>query len=422
MTAVALAPPGAARARAARDLPVWPLGVLFAAFPLWWVLGLGAFVAPIAAVPMAVLMVRSRRRTRIPRGFLVWVLFLLWMVMAATQLDSGPRLVGFAFRLAAYVSATIFFLYVYNCSNRLLPAGRASGYVTLFCCWVVIGGYLGVLFPEGSLTTPFEKIVPGSIATNEFVKDLVHPKFAEIQAPWGSPEVFERPSAPFAYTNAWGSHWALLMPFVLHYLLTRASGWRRAATIVIVPLSLVPAFSTLNRGMFLAIGLGLVYVALRFAMRGHVRWLGAVCGVLLVGMSAFWLSGLSSVISTRTQYSSTNTGRAAVYGEAFTRTLESPILGHGAPRPSETLGISVGTQGQFWNIMFSFGFPALILFCVWIWILAWRTRRVPASLLWLHAVPVMAAFMVFYYGLDGTQLVLIFTAGALALRPAEAPS
>ncbi|MFC7645732.1 hypothetical protein ACFQX6_37810 [Streptosporangium lutulentum] len=185
--------------------------------------------------------------------------------------------------------------------------------------------------------------------------------------------------------------------------------------------SLVPAFATLNRGMFLAIGFGLLYAALRFALRGHVRWLVAVCTLMMVGLGAAYLSGLSEVISTRTEYSTTNTGRAAIYQEAFLRTLNSPILGFGGPRPSLSLGISVGTQGHFWNVMFSFGFPALALFCLWLWSLAWRTRWAPSSMMWLHVVPVMALFMVFYYGLDGTQLVLIFMAAALGLRPPDAP-
>ncbi|GGL56968.1 O-antigen ligase family protein [Planomonospora parontospora] len=405
----------------ARPLPLWPLHVLFTGFPVLWVLGVGAFAAPIAAAPMAVAMWRSTQRVRIPRGFLVWMLFLVFLVASATQLDTAPRMVGFVFRLMNYLSATVVFLYVYNCSRRVLPVRRAAGFVAVFWIWVVIGGFLGVLFPEGSFSTPFEKVLPGAISSNEFVGDLVHPKFAEVQAPWGSPEVFERPSAPFAYTNAWGSHYALLLPFVLLYLLTSVKRWHRPMIALIAAASLVPAFATLNRGMFLAIGLGLLYAALRFALRGHVRWLVAVCTLLITGLGAAYLSGLSEVISTRTEYSTTNTGRAAIYQEAFVRTLESPILGYGGPRPSLNLGISVGTQGHFWNLMFSFGFPALGLFCLWLWSMAWRTRAVPASMMWLHVVPVMASFMVFYYGLDGTQLVLIFMAGALGLRPPDAP-
>ena len=39
-----------------RLLPAWPFLLLFAGFPVWWVLGLGSFAPQICAIPMVVLM------------------------------------------------------------------------------------------------------------------------------------------------------------------------------------------------------------------------------------------------------------------------------------------------------------------------------------------------------------------------------
>ena len=81
------------------------------------------------------------------------------------------------------------FLYIYNARARLTrPAD-----VRALCCsvgFVVFGGYLGVLFPHGSLHTPAESLLPANIAQNEYVQALVHPSFAEVQQPYGSPKVF----------------------------------------------------------------------------------------------------------------------------------------------------------------------------------------------------------------------------------------
>ncbi|MFI0454555.1 O-antigen ligase family protein [Actinomadura sp. 6N118] len=397
------------------DLPVWPLTLLFAGFPVFWLLGLGAFAAPIAATTMiAHMMLRGGIRS--PRGYGVWLLFLIWMFFAGTQIDTFGRGIGFVFRSLNYGAATVIFLYVFNSSRVRLPVRRMVGLVTLFWVWVVIGGFLGVLMPKFGLTTPFEMMLPKSIASNDYVRDLVHPRMAEIQQPWGAPTPYNRPRAPFPYTNAWGSHYALLFPFVV-LMVTWARPAVRFLLVGLMAASLVPAFATLNRGMFLAVVAGVLYTAVRYLQRGHVRWPAAVIALMSLGGIVALLGGVVSGVSSRTTYSSTSSDRIGLYVETFVRTLDSPILGYGAPRPSEQYVVSVGTQGQFWNVMFSYGFPGLALFCGCLWLLAWRTRRVRADrLLWLHAVLVMCSFMLFYYGLDQTELVLIFIAAALVLR------
>lgn len=215
-----------------------------------------------------------------------------------------------------------------------------------------------------------------------------------------------------------GSHLALLTPFALLYATTATADrrWKRWATVVLLPASLIPAFATLNRGMFLAVGIGVCYVALRFGARGQVRWMAGVVMAILIGLIAAYMANVGDVLSSRTEHSGTNDSRLAIYEEAFTRTLESPLLGYGAPRPSETLDIPAGTHGQFWNVMFSFGFPALLLFCMWMAVLVRRTHGAPGPMLWLHAPPVMTSCMMFYYGLDDTELVVVFVAAAIVMR------
>lgn len=407
------------RIQARRPLPAWPIVMLFAGYPVLWVLGLGGFAATVAALPMLGLLV-LRSQVKAPAGFFLWLVFMGWTVLAATQLDTGGRMIGYAFRFLSYSSAAIIFVYLWN-TSRELPVRRVVGLMVAFLAFVVFGGYLGVLIPKGSFTTPFEMVMPGAIKGNSYVRELVHPKFAEIQFPWGAPAPFKRPSAPFAYTNTWGSHFALLSPFAFAYASMVTQLWRKAAAVLLVVAGLVPASATLNRGMFLSLGIGVVYCSLRLAARGHVRLMMALTGLLSTGLYAAYTLGVFDMISSRTSTSSTNEGRAGIYAEAFNRTLDSPMIGAGAPRPSLTMNISVGTQGQFWNVMFSYGFVGLALFCGFLWWLAVRTRGAPGPLIWLHTVTVMASFMLFFYGIDGTQLVLVFVAGALVLRPPAPP-
>src|SRR5690606_31231392 len=101
--------------------------------------------------------------------------------------------------------------------------------------------------------------------------------------------------------------------------------------------------------------------------------LGVATGAVVV-----WL-GVGSRLEDRTTTSSSTEDRASLYRETFDRTLDSPLFGYGAPRPSVTEGLpSAGTQGHIWMVMFSHGLPALAVFLlalVWFVIATARVRN-----------------------------------------------
>ena len=72
----------------------------------------------------------------------------------------------------------------------------------------------------------------------------MHPLFAQVQDFLGYP--LGRPTAPFLYTNDWGGVYALTIPFfILGWLQSRKAS-RRSAALLILGISLVPAFLSLN--------------------------------------------------------------------------------------------------------------------------------------------------------------------------------
>src|SRR4051812_4083385 len=139
---------------AARELPPWPVYLLFAGFPLWWFLGLGAFAVAVMAIPMFVLLVQ-RRGIEVPPAFFLWIGFVGWACAAALELSTSSKLIGFGVRMANYVGCSIVFLYLYNGRNRLDRRVVLRALV-LFFTVVVAGGYLGILVPRGSLSTPVQ--------------------------------------------------------------------------------------------------------------------------------------------------------------------------------------------------------------------------------------------------------------------------
>src|ERR671931_1967127 len=94
----------AVRRGAWRPLPRWPLMALFVGFPVWWLLGLGALIWPLLALPMLAALV-IRGRLRVPSGFIIWLGFLLWMLGSGIQLDSTERVLGWLYRAGLYFAA-----------------------------------------------------------------------------------------------------------------------------------------------------------------------------------------------------------------------------------------------------------------------------------------------------------------------------
>ncbi|MFH5824416.1 O-antigen ligase family protein [Georgenia sp. AZ-5] len=352
---------------------------------------------------------------RVPRGFGVWLLFLVWMVLSATQLDSGERSIGFVYRALLYVSATVAFLYAYNA--RALTMRYVSGVLTVFWLTAVVGGYVGIITPLLTVHTPLSYIVPDALQANDLVREMVVRRVTQFEpASWAPLD--PRPSAPFLYTNNWGNAYSLLLPFVIVHL-RHVRGHRRFWPLALcLPVSFLPAFLTLNRGMFLALGVGAAYLTLR-ALLGRNRTmlltLAALGGVAAVALAVL---PVADRLEERVTVSSTTEDRLTLYAETIDRALSSPLLGYGAPRPSENPFLdSVGTQGQFWMVLFAHGFVGAVLFMSWLLMLIRGSlRHSDVDALALSAVLVMAALEVLYYGILATGMVLVMVAGAMALR------
>lgn len=402
-------------------LPSWPFTAMLALFPLWWVLG----VAQMAWIPLAacmvVLMVR-RGGIRMPRGFSIWLLFVLLMCGSVIGIDSSGRLIGFIYRVLLYLTITVVFLYVYN-ARQTLTTQHVLGVLTLFWLWAVLGGFAGIIAPEFSFRTPLAYVLPQGLQANELIGEMVVRRLTQYN-PDSWLALDPRPSAPFLYTNGWGNVYSLTLPLVVAYLTRIPRGWKFWSLIALIPLSLIPAFLTLNRGMFIGLGVAALYLLFRFALAGRMRQVMAL-GVLgvICGIAALMLDVMER-LGDRVETSSSTEDRANLYEETFTRTMQSPLFGYGAPRPSYTEGApSAGTQGHVWMVMFSHGFPALLCFLAslaWMFIATWKVQG--TARLILHTVLLVIFVEVFFYGVLPDGLILTFSAAAVLLRERDAPA
>ncbi len=405
-----------------RYLPAgWPLYLLFLGFPLWWVLGAGGLIWPVFAVPMLAWLLRQER-VLAPRGFGVWLAFVFWVFASATQLDEPDRWIGFGYRGLLYLSATITLLYVFNMPRVVLPARTVAFLLSSFWIIVVVGGVLGVMFPTASFRSPVEMLMPQRLLSNDFVYELVHPAFAQVQTFLGY--AVARPSAPFVYTNDWGANFGLLLPFVaLSWQTTLRPGWR-TLTVVVGIAAVIPVVYSLDRALWLSIGLALLYAAIRLALGGRARTLKALLVALPIASALVLLTPLRGLVEDRLETPHSNERRISLAGEATEGVLASPLFGFGAPRPSERNpeAPSVGTQGHLWLVFFSHGLVGGMLFLSWFLYSWWRTRRLlPATAFWCHVALLVMLLQLPFYGMLPAQLHIVMVGLAAAWREFTQP-
>lgn len=404
------------------SLPAWPLVLVFAGYPIWWVLGIGDIALVVAAVVMVHQLLRRRVHAVVPAGFGVWLLFLAWVAVSVVGLDSGGRLIGFGYRALIYAAVTIMFVYIYS-DRRTFSLERVAGLLTGFWAVSIVGGYLGLIWPLFSLRTPMSYVLPQALLSNELVSEMAIRRFTQFN-PDAWVIVTPRPSAPFLYTNGWGNAYSILTPMVIAYAF-HLSGWRRLTLMAAAAASLVPALLSLNRGMFIGLAIAGLYITIRSFAAGHGRVLVGVAFAGVLAGFAFTLLPVEDRLTSRLETSSTTEDRASLYEETLERSLESPILGYGAPRPSESAGLpAAGTQGHLWMLVFSHGIPAALLFAGWLivaFVHTWSQRS--AVGLAMHAATLVILVEIFYYGFVHMGLAVLMAMIAAAWnRPVEVSS
>ena len=403
----------------ATELPAWPLLVGLVGFPVWWVIGLVDVMWPVLGLVMVGYLGRARN-VAMPRGIGLWFAFLMLVVCSGIMLPGPGSLLVWGYRLLQYAAAGVVAIYVYNARSKLTTEVLVGGLVALWAT-TVAGGYLGVLFPDAVFRTPMSYVTPQALLGNELFNHMVIRRFAQFN-PESYFEIAPRPSAPYHYTNNWGQAFTVLTPFVLAAMVI----WRRKRRFwllaVALPIGLVPAFLSLNRGMFIGLALAGTYIAIRKGVRGDARALLAIAAVGVIAASIYTALPTEQLLAQRLEGSSTTEDRASLYAQSLDAIRESPIFGYGAPTEPDNPNLPpVGTQGQLWMVLVSHGPLALLCFVGWMF-MAWlrSIRRHELVPMIANACLLVTMVQIGFYGLLPHGLPVIGVLIAIVLRPPEA--
>jgi len=401
-----------------RRPPGWQLYLLVGTYPVLWVLGLAYFVWPLAA-GVFVLSLCMRRSIRIPPGFGLWVLFLIWMLASVIELSTSQQVSLFLWRAIIYITATGLFLWIYNASADELPSLAVAQAMTVLWACAILGGLAGVIDPSFSFHTLGESLAPASIVANSTGYAYLHAALAQIQFK-ALGHAIGRPMALFAYTNQWAAAVGMLTPFAVITAIEARNLMLRKVVLVLLGLSSICIIVSINRGLWLALALAGAYVGVRLAAAGRAKVLIrglAVCVVLAVAIA---ISPLGNLIQQRVSSShNSNDTRSTLYGQTFSGVNSSPLFGFGSPRAPTNLSynqdIRVGTQGQIYLILYSHGYPGLLFYLGWFayTLLATLRRRAMDELLWASVIIISFAEMMVYDFLPVAMYIVMIACALL---------
>jgi hypothetical protein len=433
---------GQTPARAASDADgvaresAWPVVALLAGYPLWWALGFGDFVFIVAAIPAIWRMIRWRRSgarsIRVPRGFGLWLLFLIVTVAGIATISatapgtiSSPvpsRLLSFSVRTASYVSVTALLLFAGNLTERELPRRKLAWLLGLVAVYTTAGGLAGVIAPGLSFSSPLLLMLPHHVQSNPYILAEMHPSLAQVQDVLGGSN--GRPDAPFAYTNTWGNCLALLLPWLVATWWVRGTRRQRRIAAVVLALAIIPAIYSLNRGLWLGLIVAVCYLAVRLAARGKIALLATIFAGIAVVSLVVLVTPLQGLISQRLQNGHSDAHRAQLSVLATRDALASPVVGFGDTRhevgsvTSIAIGrtancrqcgqMSVGNNGQLWLLLICSGFVGAALYLGFFGYGVWRFWR-DGSPEGMAGVLVLLLTFVFMIAYDAVGAPLAFT-------------
>ncbi|MFD0888405.1 hypothetical protein ACFQ08_28055 [Streptosporangium algeriense] len=418
------------------DRAAWPIAALLVGYPVWWALGFGGLSIVVLAPAMAAVLWR-RRPIKVPRGFGLWLMLLAGYLVSALMLTEMPpgtygdfglgRVLGYVMRLALYVSLLTMVLYLGNLTERELPQLTLVRMLGALFVTTVAGGLLGVLLPGAGLTSPVEMLLPRWIADNPYVHNLIHPTTAQVQKVLG--HASPRPEAPFEWANAWGSNVSVLLVWFVVGWWTYGGPRRRLAVAPLLALCAVPVVYSLNRGLWIGLGIAAVYLLLRLGARTRIM----ACSAIAAGALLLLLSPLRTLVSERLDNPHSNDIRAFTVSATVAAARTSPIIGYGNTRNAMgnhrtiTTGRTdwcegcghppLGSDGQLWHLMITQGFVGAGLYVAF-FAGAIRRHWSDRSPVGLAGVLVMILTLLYMFVYDGlvTPLSLYLISFALLWR------
>jgi hypothetical protein len=345
------------------------------------------------------------------------------------------RSIGYGMRVIQFLSMTVLLLYIGNLREWELSRRRLVGMLGIFFLVATAGGLLGTVFPYFAFSSTLELALPHGIRSNSYVQSLVHPAAAQVQDVLGY--AAPRPKAPFDYTNSWGNNMAVLGVWFICGWLVLGRLRRRLVAVAVLAVAMVPVIYSLNRGMWIGVGLAVAYVGIRLALRGRPIVLLSIAASAATVLLLVLLSPLNGVIQARLDNPRSNDIRANLSAQAVQVSASSPIIGYGTTRTAlgspQSIAVGrtsscqrcgnfvIGSNGQLFQLLITVGYGGAVLYFGFFVFVVWRYGRVPTPIgIAGTLVVLLTIFFSLFYNVLSSPLALTMVSVGLLWRNEQA--
>lgn len=361
-----------------KGMAVWPftrpltdLHLIFLSLPVLWLLGLEQIVPMILLFWAFFKLVLIKRKIVIPLTAVLFLMFVLWQIVAAISIAPGSNWIVFGRNLMAYISGLLAFLIIINDTQDGSDVRRT---IKVILVLAAIATLVGLAFALGLIPAQFNalivsNILPGGIRQSQFVQEnIILREVGRPNAVLGSIR-YPRVSSIFLFPNEasiaflifLGWLWfafrlykgklkvllfILLLLAVMIFLLIAARVGIGAFTLAII---LVTAFNwqhTLKFPLFVAPLLAVVFFL-------SILFIGVLKPTTTSALNSFFFDLRADSF----------TSRFEVYRATIDLWLERPFFGWGTPREVSTVKLApAGTHGEYLATLFRFGLIGLLFY------------------------------------------------------------
>lgn len=379
------------------------------AFPVLWVIGLGAVFWPV----LAALGVRPIARSRFDGAMFAVLGVIVALVLscgigAAAGYAGAGRVIG----LAANVSVWVGMLGLLAAEQG---ADRATRLRFLRVC-VVVGTLHSVLALGALAVYPTALPVPllGGMADrlpsgigNFTSREL-------IDQSWAGGEVLR--TVGMMAQPTWSGAVAALTVLLTMFLFPTLSRWARVAAVPGMFVNLGNVYFSYGRATQIGLVAVLLLVVVRLLVR---RWrFGPALVVLAAGATVVGaVLAAGTLVETVVEVNDTREGSADARGAIYERTLaligmlRVPLLGYGVKPAEEGLIANVATHSSYLGLLFRAGILGVLAFAVFLCLLLRRCLRAESGL--PVAIVVFTAIWCVFEDVDAGHLVPLLLVGAV---------
>lgn len=361
-----------------RGIAVWPftrpltdLHLIFLSLPLLWLMGLEQILPMFLLIWAFLKLVLIKRKVVVPLTAVLFLVFILWQLVAAASIEPGSNWIVFGRNLMSYVSGLLTFLIVVNDTRDGSDVRRT---IMVILVLAAVATLVGLAFVVGIIPPEFNalivsNILPGGIRQSQFIQEnIILREIGRPNAVLGAIK-YPRVSSIFLFPNEAGIAFMILLSWVWFAFRLNKGRLKGLLFVLLLLASLIflLIMARVGIGAFVLAIVLVLTLSWQHTLKFPVFFapLLLVIFILVAVFIGILKPSTTSVLNSFFFDLRANSfvDRLEVYQATADLWLERPFTGWGTPREVTSVNLApAGTHGEYLATLFRFGLIGLVIY------------------------------------------------------------